>query len=61
MKTICVFAGAASGSSPQFSKEAFRIGQMIGSKGYKIIYGGGRTGIIQFCVAFMIKIKVFNK
>ena len=46
MKTICVFAGAASGSSPQFSEEAFRIGQLIGSKGHKIIYGGGRTGLM---------------
>ena len=31
MRTICVFAGAANGMSPQFSKEAFRIGQMIGA------------------------------
>lgn len=46
MKTICVFAGAANGSSPQFSEEAFRIGQIIGSKGHKIIYGGGRTGLM---------------
>ncbi len=46
MKTICVFAGAANGMSPQFSKEAFRIGQMIGAEGHKLVYGGGRTGLM---------------
>ena len=46
MKTICIFAGAANGLSPQFSKEAFRLGQMIGARGYKIVYGGGRTGLM---------------
>ena len=46
MKTICVFAGAANGVSPKFSKEAFRIGQMIGDKGHKIVYGGGRSGLM---------------
>ena len=46
MKTICAFAGAAKGRSAQFSSEAYRLGQMIGARGHKIIYGGGRTGLM---------------
>ena len=46
MKTICAFAGSSVGRSSQFNTEAFRLGQMIGSRGHKIIYGGGRTGLM---------------
>ena len=46
MKIICAFAGAAQGRTPNFSSEAYRLGQMIGAKGHKIIYGGGRTGLM---------------
>ena len=46
MKIICAFAGAAQGTTPNFSSEAYRLGQMIGAKGHKIIYGGGRTGLM---------------
>ena len=46
MKTICVFAGAAMGNSPRLKKEVFRIGEIIGGKGHKIVYGGGRTGLM---------------
>jgi len=46
MKTICIFAGASKGRSPIFCNEAFRIGQMIGARNHKIIYGGGRTGMM---------------
>ena len=46
MKTICAFAGASKGRSPQFYSEAFKLGQMIGTKGHKIVYGGGRTGLM---------------
>ena len=45
-KTVCVFGGAASGNHPEYQQEATRLGQMLGARGYEVIYGGGHTGMM---------------
>ena len=46
MKKICVFTGAASGISPRYTEMAFQLGQIIASRGFGLVYGGGRRGLM---------------
>ncbi len=46
MACLCVFAGAASGRSDAYTKEAFALAQALTKKGHHFIYGGGRTGLM---------------
>ena len=45
-KSICVFAGAASGNSPLFRVQARQLGAMLAARQFKFVYGGGRTGLM---------------
>ena len=46
MKKICVFTGAASGINPLYKDAAYQMGQMIGSRGFGLVYGGGKMGLM---------------
>jgi len=46
MKNICVFAGSSPGYDPAYAEMAYRIGGMVAARGMKIVYGGGRTGLM---------------
>ena len=46
MKKICVFTGAASGINPLYKDAAYQMGQMIGSRGLGLVYGGGKMGLM---------------
>ena len=46
MKKICVFTGAASGINPFYKDAAYQMGQMIGSRGLGLVYGGGKCGLM---------------
>ena len=46
MKKICVFTGAASGINPLYKDAAYQMGQMIGSQGLGLVYGGGKMGLM---------------
>jgi uncharacterized protein (TIGR00730 family) len=46
MKKICVFTGAAAGISPAYSEDAFQLGQIIAARGFGLVYGGGRKGLM---------------
>ena len=46
MACLCVFAGAASGRSDAFTKEAFALAGALTQKHHSFIYGGGRTGLM---------------
>ena len=49
-KTICVFCGSSFGSNPDFAAEATKLGQLMASKNYGLVYGGGTTGLMG-CIA----------
>lgn len=44
--TITVFAGSAVGLDPVFAKAAYQLGKIIAIQGRKLVYGGGRTGLM---------------
>ena len=61
-KNICVFCGASSGSSPDFTTLAEKIGKMIGENDFNLIYGAGSTGLMGVCAksALQSGAKVFG-
>ena len=46
MKSICVFAGSASGNKASYSKSAIDLGQEIAKRSYTMVYGGGSKGLM---------------
>jgi uncharacterized protein (TIGR00730 family) len=45
-RSICVFCGSASGTRPEFAEAARVVGQEIGQRGWTLVYGGGRVGLM---------------
>lgn len=43
---ICVFCGSSTGAKPAYADAAQRLGSMIGSRGYSLVFGGGRLGLM---------------
>lgn len=48
MKTfsICVYCGSRNGDDPAFTAAAVAIGRLIGERGWRLVYGGGRAGLM---------------
>lgn len=46
MSTICVYGAAREDIAPNFIKETEELGRLIGSRGYKLIYGAGASGLM---------------
>jgi uncharacterized protein (TIGR00730 family) len=46
IKSLCVFCGSQYGSDRRFRAAAARLGELAGSAGLKVIYGGGRVGLM---------------
>lgn len=46
MKSICVYCGSADGSHPDFVSAARQTGSHLARSGLRLIYGGGRTGLM---------------
>lgn len=44
--SVCVFCGSHYGADPRFRAEAKRIGEIAGANGLRVIYGGGRVGLM---------------
>ncbi len=44
--TICVFCGSQTGQDPRWSAAAAQLGQRIAEAGYRLVYGGGKTGLM---------------
>jgi uncharacterized protein (TIGR00730 family) len=43
---LCVFCGSALGTRPEFAEAARIVGQEIGRRGWTLVYGGGRVGLM---------------
>ena len=46
MKYIAVFCGSSSGNEKIFAEQAFQLGKAIVRRGYGIVYGGARVGLM---------------
>ena len=46
MKRVCVFCGASSGRLPAYSDAARAFGVCLAGRGFGLVYGGGRVGLM---------------
>lgn len=44
--SVCVYCGSRPGSRPSFVHAATQIGAAIGRRGWQLVYGGGRVGMM---------------
>lgn len=44
--TVCVYLGSSHGSDPSFTAAARGLGEAIGRRGWRLIYGGGQVGLM---------------
>jgi uncharacterized protein (TIGR00730 family) len=45
-KSVCVFCGSASGTSPVYAATARALGGELAARGLALVYGGGRVGLM---------------
>ena len=43
---ICVFCGSSHGAKPAYAQAAIRLGTLIGSRGFSLVFGGGNVGLM---------------
>ena len=46
MKSICVYAGSASGNKTKYTESAKQLGYAIADKKFSMVYGGGSNGLM---------------
>lgn len=46
MRYICVFCGSSVGNRPAYAAAAIALGKAIAARGWGIVYGGGRVGMM---------------
>lgn len=46
MQKFCVFCGSNPGGEPAYSEAAVNVGRLIASRGGRLVYGGGRVGLM---------------
>ena len=44
--SVCVFCGARMGNDPAYKAAAQAVGQWIGERGYRLVFGGGQGGLM---------------
>ena len=44
--SVCVYCGSRSGYDPRYIQAALQAGQVIGQRGWQLVYGGGRVGLM---------------
>ncbi len=44
--SICVYCGSRSGADPAYAAAARAVGREIGARGWRLVYGGGRAGLM---------------
>jgi uncharacterized protein (TIGR00730 family) len=46
MKSVCVFCGSSDAVAPGYLQAARHLGQVLAGRGLRLVYGGGRTGLM---------------
>ena len=44
--SVCVYCGSRNGARPGYRDLALRLGTAIGQRGWQLVYGGGRAGLM---------------
>lgn len=43
---MCVYCGSRMGTEPVYAAAAAKVGRLIGSAGWQLVYGGGKVGLM---------------
>jgi len=46
IRSICVYCGSGNGADPAFTEAARRLGEMLAEARIRLVYGGGRIGLM---------------
>lgn len=46
IKSVCIYCGSSAGASPAYAEAARRLGRELGEQGMRLVYGGGRIGLM---------------
>lgn len=46
MRSISVFCGSTTGNDPEFRQEAYALGGLLADNNIRLVYGGGRSGLM---------------
>ena len=46
LSSLCVFCGSRNGEDPAHGEAGQKLGQMLGEKGVRLVYGGGGIGLM---------------
>jgi len=46
VNSLCVFCGSQPGASPAYAEAATRVGRALAGRGWTMVYGGGRVGLM---------------
>jgi hypothetical protein len=44
--SVCVYCGSRHGAKPAYTEAARQLGAAIGSRGWQLVYGGGKVGLM---------------
>jgi len=44
--SLCVYCGSRDGARPEYAAAARAVGSAIGERGWQLVYGGGRAGLM---------------
>lgn len=44
--SVCVFCGSHTGRDPRYKQQAQALGQEIARRGWRLVFGGGKTGLM---------------
>jgi uncharacterized protein (TIGR00730 family) len=44
--TVCVYCGSRPGRQPAYAEAARELGRLIGVRGWRLVYGGGKVGLM---------------
>jgi len=44
--TVCVYCGSRHGARPAYTAAARAVGSLIGARGWQLVYGGGKVGLM---------------
>jgi uncharacterized protein (TIGR00730 family) len=45
-RSLCVYCGSRPGARPAYVEAARRLGALMGARGMRLVYGGGRVGLM---------------
>ncbi len=56
IKSVCVYCGASARVSDVYKHAAIRMGEILGENGLRLVYGGGRSGLMGLVADGVLKV-----